>query len=255
MKMKKIRIRKAAQPLFFLPSLFTLTNLYFGFLSIILTFHGRYKMAAFWIIIAAILDALDGVVARAAHASSDFGIQLDSLCDSISFGTATSVLLYFWGLKTLGPLGLVFCFLFLTAGLLRLARYNVRTKSLPDRRHYQGLTVPSAAIFMCSIVSFHAAPLEGIGQVLPIGCLALLVAFFMISTIPYKNFIKFFSTRKVDIKSVFFLAVTLAGILFYTKTAVLVLFGINVMSGPFEALVKLTKKAFHKQREAKAAQG
>lgn len=255
MKMKSIAIKRSAQPLFFLPSLFTLTNLYFGFLSIILTFHGRYKMAAFWIIIAAILDGLDGVVARAAHASSDFGIQLDSLCDSISFGLATSVLLYFWGLKTIGPIGLVLCFLFLTGGLLRLARYNVKTKTQPDRKHYQGLTVPSAAIFMSSVVNFHAAPLDGLWPVLAIGGLTLLVAFFMISTIPYKNFIKFFSTRKVDVKSVFFLAVTMAGILFYTKIAILVLFGLNVVSGPSEALVGLAKKTFHKQKEIKVILG
>ncbi|HSA96591.1 MAG TPA: CDP-alcohol phosphatidyltransferase family protein, partial [Acidobacteriota bacterium] len=138
-----------------LPSLFSLTNLFFGFMSILLTFQGRYRPAAVLIIIAALMDGLDGLVARATHTPSDFGIELDSLADAVSFGLATSILLYYWGLEMAGPPAVFFSFVFLTAGVLRLARYNVRTKVLSDRKHYQGLTVPSAAIFMCAIVNFH----------------------------------------------------------------------------------------------------
>jgi len=249
--MKKIRLKSSAKPAFFLPSLFTLANLFFGFLAIILTFHGRYRMAAFWIIMAAVLDGMDGVVARATRSSSDFGIELDSLADAVSFGLATSVLLYFWGFKTAGPAGLLSSFLFLTAALLRLARYNVGTKVQLDRRHYQGLTVPSAAVFISAVVNFHPSPLDGLKEALPTGGLAILVAFFMISAIPYKNFIKYLSTRKLDLKSVIFLAVTLAGVLFYTKMAILVIFGINVISGPAEAAVRLFRRPTAKKWQAK----
>lgn len=251
MKMNKLELPPSPQSLFFLPSLFTLTNLFFGFMSIVLTFHGRYRIAAFWLILAAILDGMDGLVARATHTSSDFGIQLDSLCDSISFGLAASVLVYFWGLRIMGAAGLLFSFLFLTAGLLRLARYNVRTKSLPDRKHYQGLTVPSAAVFLGAIVNVHKAPLDSVHEALPMGILVLITAFLMISTIPYKNYIKHFSTRKVDIKSVLFLAVTLTALVFYARLTILALFSLNVLSGPADALIKGIKKADLKKNGAK----
>ena len=131
-----------------IPSLFSLTNLFFGFLSVLLTFHGRYRTAALLIIIAAFMDGLDGLVARATHTPSDFGIELDSLADAVSFGLATSILLYYWGMEMAGPPAVFFSFVFLTAGVLRLARYNVHSHVPSDRKHYQGLTVPSAAMFM-----------------------------------------------------------------------------------------------------------
>ncbi|MBM3306551.1 MAG: CDP-diacylglycerol--serine O-phosphatidyltransferase, partial [Candidatus Aminicenantes bacterium] len=145
-----MKIKESQKGLFFLPSLFSVVNLFFGFMSILLTFHGRYRTAAVWIILAALMDALDGLVARATNTPSDFGVELDSLADAVSFGLATSVLLYFWGLEILGPPGIFFSFIFLTAGVLRLARYNVKTRIPTDRKHYQGLTVPSAAFFMAA---------------------------------------------------------------------------------------------------------
>jgi CDP-diacylglycerol--serine O-phosphatidyltransferase len=105
-----------------LPSLFSLTNLFFGFMSVLLTFQGRYRMAALLIIIAALMDGLDGLVARATNTPSDFGIELDSLADAISFGLATSLLLYYWGMAMAGPPAVFFRFIFLTAGVRRLAR-------------------------------------------------------------------------------------------------------------------------------------
>jgi CDP-diacylglycerol--serine O-phosphatidyltransferase len=146
--------KKPSYGLNVLPSLFSLTNLFFGFMSVLLTFHGRYRVAALLIIIAALMDGLDGLVARATHTPSDFGIELDSLADAISFGLATSILLYYWGMEMAGPPAVFFSFVFLTAGVLRLARYNVRSRVPSDRKHYQGLTVPSAAMFMAAIVNF-----------------------------------------------------------------------------------------------------
>jgi len=106
-----------------LPSLFSLTNLFFGFMSVLLTFQGRYRAAAILIIIAALMDGLDGLVARATHTPSEFGVELDSLADAVSFGLATSILLYFWGMETAGTPAVFFSFVFRDAvGLLDLAR-------------------------------------------------------------------------------------------------------------------------------------
>jgi len=234
-----------------IPSLFSLTNLFFGFMSVLLTFHGRYRMAALLIIIAALMDGLDGLVARATNTPSEFGIELDSLADAISFGLATSILLYYWGMEMAGPPAVFFSFVFLTAGVLRLARYNVRSHVPSDRKHYQGLTVPSAAMFMAAIVNFHPVPLTTRGSGFLVAVLTLAISLFMVSTIPYRNFIKAFMSRLVDIRTALFVAVSLFGVLFYTRYFLLLFFGLNVLSGPVAALVRALKKQPRKKPEPK----
>lgn len=242
--------KKLQKGIFVVPSLFTLTNLFFGFLSLLLTYHGRYRMAAFWIVIAAIMDGMDGLVARAMKAPSDFGIELDSLSDAISFGLATSVLLYFWGMKLAGPSALFFSFLFLTAGVLRLARYNVRTKSLPDRRFYQGLTVPSAAIFMGSLVIFHPAPLETREAAIGLAGLTFFIAICMVSTFPYRNYTKVLQAHRIDILTALLMAVSLAALIFYPRAALLFFAGLNVVSGPLTAASRALKKSPKKEKKS-----
>ncbi len=246
-----MRVKKPSKGVLVLPSLFSLTNLFFGFMSILLTFQGRYRMAAFWIIIAALMDGLDGLVARATHTPSDFGVELDSLADAVSFGLATSVLLYFWGMEMAGPPAVFFSFIFLTAGVLRLARYNVRSRVPSDRKHYQGLTVPSAAMFMAAVVNFHPLPLATRGAGFLVAVLTLLVSLCMVSTLPYRNFVKALIGHRIDIRTALFLTVSLVGTLFYTRYFLLVYFGLNVLSGPTVALVRLIKKHPRKKPEPK----
>jgi CDP-diacylglycerol---serine O-phosphatidyltransferase len=233
------------------PSLFSLTNLFFGFMSVLLTFQGRYRPAAVLIIIAAFMDGLDGLVARATHTPSDFGIELDSLADAISFGLATSVLLYYWGMEMAGPPAVFFSFVFLTAGVLRLARYNVRTKIPSDRKHYQGLTVPSAAIFMASIVNFHPVPLAARSSGFLVAVVTLLVSLCMVSTIPYRNFIKAFLGQRIDIRNALIVAILLVGVLFYPRYFLIAYFGLNVLSGPTVAFVRALRKRPRKKSEPK----
>lgn len=239
----RVRIKQSVPRLYFLPSVFTLTNVFFGFLSLTSTFYGRYRWAALWIIIAAMLDGLDGLVARATRTSSDFGIQLDSLADAVSFAAASSLLMYFWGLKVLGPAGIFFSFLFIVGGLLRLARYNVRTKSLPDRRFYQGLTVPSAAIFLASLVIFHPEPNYQTLNAFYLSALVVIISLLMISTLRYRNFVSFIIHRPVDMKTGLLLAVVLTGLLFRPKYFLLLFTTLNVLYGPVDFLVlKLRRK-------------
>lgn len=246
-----MKTKKLHKGIFLVPSLFTLTNLFFGFMSILLTFHGRYRMAALWIVLAALMDGMDGLVARAMKAPSDFGIELDSLSDAVSFGLATSVLLYFWGMKLAGPPAVFFSFLFLTAGVLRLARYNVRTRSLPDRKHYQGLTVPSAAIFMGSLVIFHPSPLGTRELAFGLAVLTVLIALCMVSTFPYRNYMKVRASHRIDILTSLLLAVSLVGFIFYPRIALLLFTGLNVLSGPATVIVRAVKKSLKKKPAAK----
>ncbi|OGD28400.1 MAG: hypothetical protein A2V57_04205 [Candidatus Aminicenantes bacterium RBG_19FT_COMBO_65_30] len=246
-----MKVKKAYQGVMVLPSLFSLTNLFFGFMSVLLTFQGRYRMAAFLIIIAALMDGLDGLVARAMHAPSDFGVELDSLADAVSFGLATSILLYYWGMEMAGPPAVFFSFVFLTAAVLRLARYNVRSRVPSDRKHYQGLTVPSAAMFMAAVVNFHPVPLATRESGFLVAVLTLVVSLFMVSTFPYRNFIKAFIGHRIDIRNALIVAISLFGVLFYTRYFLLLFFGLNVLSGPTVALVRAFKKHPRKKTEPK----
>ena len=246
-----MKVKKPSKGVLVLPSLFSLTNLFFGFMSVLLTFQGRYKMAAFLIIIAALMDGLDGLVARATHTPSDFGVELDSLADAVSFGLATSVLLYFWGMEMAGPPAVFFSFIFLTAGVLRLARYNVRSHVPSDRKHYQGLTVPSAAMFMAAVVNFHPIPLATRQSGFLVAVLTLVVSLCMVSTFPYRNFVKAFIGHRIDIRTALFLAVSLFGVLFYTRIFLLLYFGLNVLSGQTVALVRAIRKQPRKKPEPK----
>jgi len=247
-----MKTKKPHKGVMVLPSLFSLTNLFFGFMSVLLTFQGRYRMAAFLIIIAALMDGLDGLVARATHTPSDFGVELDSLADAVSFGLATSVLLYFWGMEMAGPPAVFFSFIFLTAGVLRLARYNVRSHVPSDRKHYQGLTVPSAAMFMAAVVNFHPIPLATRQAGFLVAVLTLIVSLCMVSTFPYRNFVKAFIGQRIEIRTALFLAVSLFGVLFYTRIFLLLYFGLNVLSGPTVALFRALRKQPRKKPEPKS---
>jgi len=246
-----MKVKKNYGEMYLLPSLFSLTNLFFGFLSIQMSLHGHFRWAAFWIIIAAVMDGFDGIVARATKSQSDFGIELDSLADAISFGAAASVLIFRWGLSRAGAPGLFFSFVFLAAGVLRLARYNVRTKSIPDRRFYQGLTVPSAAVFMSAGPFFHPAPIQGREMAFLFALLAVFVSLCMVSTLPYRNFTNAVFDRKIDIKTALFLAIVLAGLIFYPRVFVLVSSSINALSGPLIGAVRALKKTSRRQPRRK----
>jgi len=246
----KVKIKKPVSTIYFLPSLLTLTNLFFGFLSLTSTFYGRYRWAALWIIFAACLDGLDGLVARATKTSSDFGLQLDSLADAVSFGISTSLLIYFWALKPARYAGFFFSFLFAAAGLLRLARFNVKTKSVPDKRYYQGLTVPSAAIFMASLVIFRPAPNYDLVPAIYLALIVVAISLLMVSSIRYRNFINYFVNRPIDIKSALALAIVIGGLLFKPKYFILICFSLNALSGPVSFLVNSLKKKWLKKRQA-----
>ncbi len=235
-------MKKFHSEVFLLPSLFSITNVFFGFLSLISCFHAKYAWAAFWIIMAAAMDGVDGIVARSTGTQSDFGTQLDSLADALSFGAAPCILLYFWGLRVAGTAGALFSFVFLAAGILRLARYNVLQKSQESRKHYVGLTVPSASMFLASLIFLKPKPLE---TNLPVAGLALTVAFVsfcMVSTIRYRNFLSFNLRKKIDLKTALALAVIVSGLIFYTKVFLLCFFGVNVLSGPVSAIFRLRRR-------------
>ena len=163
------------------PSLFTSLNLVFGMLSIFSTFEGRYNSAAIFIILALVADGLDGRVARAMGVSSDFGKELDSLCDLGSFGVAPGILIYELALRDLGIIGQLAAVVFAVCGALRLARFNISTDVVHG--YFMGMPIPSGG---CIVATFALSGLVLPPVVTAIG--TVLYGYLMISTVRYPDF-------------------------------------------------------------------
>ncbi|MDA8228483.1 MAG: CDP-diacylglycerol--serine O-phosphatidyltransferase [Desulfitobacterium hafniense] len=134
-----------------IPSLFTLANLFFGFLALVMTLDSRFQLAGGMILLAVLMDSMDGKVARKLSVSSDFGKELDSLCDVVSFGVAPAVLTYRAMLQEpLGLWGLAIAAAFALCGAIRLARFNV----LNITTHFVGVPITFAGGFMALIMLF-----------------------------------------------------------------------------------------------------
>ncbi|MDD5362337.1 MAG: CDP-diacylglycerol--serine O-phosphatidyltransferase [Ignavibacteria bacterium] len=138
----------------FIPSLFTILNAICGFMSVISSSHGEYEQAIYFICYAAIFDVFDGMVARILHTSSDFGVELDSLSDVVSFGFAPSFLLYSFFFKDYNAIGILVSSLVLAFGAIRLARFNISLTGYTKDVFY-GIPVPMAALIICSYVLFY----------------------------------------------------------------------------------------------------
>jgi CDP-diacylglycerol--serine O-phosphatidyltransferase len=150
--------RKPPRGIYLLPNLFTTGALFAGFYAIIAGIDGRYTDAAIAVFVAAVLDGLDGRVARLTNTQSEFGVQYDSLSDLVSFGLAPSLVLYTWSLSALkaygsgwGKLGWAAAFIYAACAALRLARFNTQV-GVADKRYFQGLASPAAAGLCMSFV-------------------------------------------------------------------------------------------------------
>ena len=177
-----------------LPSLFTIGNLFLGFWAMVRTIHGQYAEAAPLIFWAILLDVLDGRIARMTGTTSEFGGELDSLADVVSFGVAPALLAYSWGFATLPRVGWLVAFLFVACGTLRLARFNVQ-KSSVDGRYFVGLPIPAAAAPVAALVNVSPMPVDEKTHAVLWLALLIVLSFLMVSTFRYTSF------KKVDLKS------------------------------------------------------
>ena len=182
-RLKQPGLRRGAA---ILPTLFTIGNLFLGFSAIIQALRLNFEGAAQLIVVAVIFDMLDGRIARMTGTTSEFGAQLDSLADIVSFGVAPAIIAYQWGLATLHRSFLA-AFFFVMCAAIRLARFNVQRKVV-DGRYFVGLPSPAAAGFVISIVYFRPEPLsDRLGAGLTMALL-IVGAFLMVSTLRYWSF-------------------------------------------------------------------
>ena len=184
---KKRQTKRFQRSVYLLPSMFTVGTLFCGYSSLVSAMRGDFPTAALFIGVAAVLDVLDGRIARLAGAASEFGGEFDSLADVISFGVAPAMLAFAWGLEPLGRLGWAVGFLYVTATALRLARFNVQNQN-PDKRYFIGMPGPGAAGVLASTV-FMWPDGFGIPQA-PVVALAvvLIPAVMMVSRIRFRAF-------------------------------------------------------------------
>ena len=253
------RSRQPRRGIYILPTLFTIGTIFCGFYAVINTMKGEFDLAAIALGFAVVCDGLDGRIARLTNSCSEFGVQMDSLADVITFGLAPAVLAYLWGAKaivaTVPPyakhvqqIGWIVCFAFVICGAMRLARFNIQTTkpqppTLSSKKSFVGMPIPAGAGLIAAIVHFTPEPITN----WPIGALwNILVgflAFLMISTIRYPSFKHIDMRRRKSYVSFYLLALMVALIYLYSQVVLLILATVYATSG---VLMKIYQMVKHK---------
>jgi len=213
--------RKQRKGMYVLPALFTTANIALGYYAILQVTHGavqdpsHFDNAAKAIGFAVLFDGLDGRIARLTHTTSDFGRELDSLADVITFGVAPALLAWMWGFRQLPDflgsneltgkmvqLGAIASFLFLMAGTSRLARFNITTNPQPSnpgrpgKKYFVGMPIPAAAGVIAAVVHFAAGePIASLWSCVSWMLIILAAGYLMVSTW------RFYSFKDIDLRS------------------------------------------------------
>lgn len=187
----RARMRRGA---YIIPSLFTVGNLLCGYIAVVRSLEGQFEWAAVAVFIAALLDRVDGWAARLTRTSSEFGVQLDSLADVISFGMAPALMVYLWALAPLPKPWSLAPFLYLTAGAARLARFNIQSPS-QDRRYFVGLPIPAGACVLAACVFYSPARLVDPVAAILVALLVVVLGALMVSRLRYRSF------KEIDVRS------------------------------------------------------
>ena len=186
-----------------LPNMLTLIGVCIGITSIRFALDGRYEFAIIAIIIAAVIDGLDGRIARLIKGTSKVGKELDSLTDMISFGVAPAFIMYFWKLNELGRFGWLICLIYVICVALRLARFNVNTGGEPSWRDnfFEGVPSPAGGILVLTPLIFSMSSIElfKIDYSIIVPIFFIVTSFLLISKFPSYSFKKIVIQRKATI--------------------------------------------------------
>ena len=192
---KSKKVKRLRRGIHLLPSMLTVSSMFLGFYSIIASQQGRVTVACWAILVAMIFDSLDGRVARMTNTQSEFGAQLDSLADLVSFGLAPAFLVYFWQFVHYGKLGWLVSFVIMTCTALRLARFNSSSEQ-ENKRYFRGLPCPFAATIITAMIwGCYQYGFSSDTFVYASMIVCVFIALLMVSTIRYRSF-KDFDLRK-----------------------------------------------------------
>ncbi|EHR71818.1 CDP-diacylglycerol--serine O-phosphatidyltransferase [Burkholderiales bacterium JOSHI_001] len=224
--------RPRRKGIYALPNAITLSALFASFYAIVMAGNGRFETACIAIFAAAVLDSLDGRVARMTNTQSAFGEQMDSLADMVSFGAAPALIVYQWALKDMGKLGWIPAFVYIAGAALRLARFNVNI-GVVDKRYFQGLPSPAAAALVMGLIwVVDDAGLRGVSKIDWVAWSAFAVTLFagltMVTNAPFYSFKVFGGRRTVPF---IVLVAIMLGIALISLDPPRVLFGLFCLYG------------------------
>jgi CDP-diacylglycerol--serine O-phosphatidyltransferase len=228
-------VRHRRKGIYILPNLFTLAALFGGFYAIVMAMNGRFEQAAIGIFLAAVLDSLDGRVARMTNTQTAFGEQMDSLSDMVSFGAAPALIMYEWALKGLGRWGWIAAFVYCAAAALRLARFNTNI-GVVDKRYFQGLPSPAAAALIIGFIwVMDDAGWTNAWQILELRWIAFAFTLYagltMVTNVPFYSFKDVSFKRSVPFIVIVAIALSFAVITVHPPTVLFALFCVYGFSG------------------------
>jgi len=236
-------------PKMVVPSFFTLMNLFCGFLSMLMVYEGNISMGAWLIVIAGMFDVMDGFMARLTNSTSEFGMELDSLSDIVSFGVAPGFLIYAFALHELAIAGILLSALAPICGSIRLARYNIESK-LGELEYFRGLPSPAFAIMLSAFYLTSVNRMEwfdGLNQgvisvLIPV---VILLSFLMVSTIPFDKIPKFDrESIKLYKNRLILLFIYFLTIVIFQDIGLMIVFSFFVLKGMVLGVYIFWKQAF-----------
>lgn len=229
MEINPLRRRREDRPdrfrrgVYLLPSMMTVSNLLCGYASVVYSTRGDFDTAAILIGIAMVVDALDGFFARLTDSQSAFGAELDSLADVVSFGVAPAILAFTWGLWSLGRLGWAAGFIYVAATAMRLARFNIQSSTVHDKRYFAGLPSPAAAAVTASTVYLYPWGIQDYRAAVLALPMLLVPGFLMVSTIRFRSIKSIDVGRRRSYLTLLLFVILLALILSHPRIALVVL--------------------------------
>ena len=218
--------------IYLLPNLFTTGALFAGFYGIVAAINSRFEAAAIAILVAMVLDGMDGRIARLTNTQSDFGAQYDSLSDMASFGLAPALIVYEWSLFQVGKIGWLAAFVYSAACALRLARFNTQVGNA-DKRYFQGLPSPAAAAVVAASIWFAESFAWSDLAFMPIvmWLVTVTTALLMVSNVRYYSFKDLDLRGRVPFVSVLAVVLVFALISIEPASVLLVVFSGYATSG------------------------
>ena len=207
-----------------LPNIFTLVGVCIGLTSIKFAFDGKFALAIIAIIVAALIDGLDGRIARLIKGTSKVGKELDSLTDVISFGVAPAFIMYFWKLNELGRVGWLICLVYVICVALRLARYNITSDNEPSWRDnfFEGIPSPAGGVLVLMPVIYSLSDIQllSINYEIFVPSLFIIISILLISKIPTYSLKRISVPRSMTIFLIFGIILYFGLILIYTFNAI-----------------------------------
>ena len=238
---KKFKIVSSKKTRYLLPNILTLAGVCLGISSIKFSIDGNFSLAVILILFAAILDALDGRIARLIKGTSDFGKELDSLTDFVSFGIAPVFVLYFWELNNYGKLGWAITLIYSVCCVLRLARFNLTKIEEAEEwknNFFEGVPSPAGGLLILMPLIYELTQIDigiDIKKITPY--LTILISILLVSKLPTLALKKIAISPKTTVFLLLSIGIIFIALLFYTNETLLI-FGIGyLISIPISVII------------------